>query len=165
MIVLVLAPQPKAVTILAADGDRSSIIIPFTDEWKMSGTDRPRWYGELRARLIERARSLAPQVLCIQQLEPMALKRGRPRISWFHTAEVRGVVAEAAHEVRTQVEFVTQGDVTRAMSPTPARESGKKRRPAADFMKDDSFWATVLRSELPKKYREAALLALSVMDV
>jgi len=163
MKVIGLIPQTSSVLIAALESDRSSVALRYRDEWRLAGTDRPRWYGELRDRLIERIRSVGPDWVCVSPLEPMALRAGRARVSWFQTAEVRGVLAEAACAAGIRVEFRTQGAVTRSMSPAPPKGSGEKRKSAAAFVSDDEFWSSTIGDDFPKKYREAALLAISRM--
>jgi hypothetical protein len=156
-------PSTSAVLLVAVEGDGESITVPYKDEWKLSGDDRSRWYAEVRARLIERIRTSKADFVCIEDLEPMALKNGKPTLAWFRTAELRGVLAEASHTATVPVELRTSGAVTRAMSPASPRGSGIKRRPAAEFLKDEAFWLKLLGDGFPKKYREGALLVLSKM--
>jgi hypothetical protein len=145
------------------DGDRHRIVLDYTDEWKLADDDRLSWYAELRSRLVERIARTKPDCVVILSLEPAALIGGsNVRMSWFETAEVRGVLAEGARTACANVELRSNGGVTRALNP-PRKKDAPKSRPAAEFLKDDSFWTSVSPASFAKKYREAALLALSSM--
>lgn len=81
-------------------------------------------------------------------------------MSWFETAELRGVLAEATHSAGFSLKIRSKGDITRSLNP-PRRKGGPPARPANEFEKDDAFWAQIAADDLEKKYRHAALLAFS----
>gem|GEM_PF-5755283 len=82
------------------------------------------------------------------------------QLSWFGTAEIRGVLTEAAHAAGVAAELRSKADITRALNP-PRKKGDPKQRPGADFEEDEAFWSSVFSGTLQKKYRQAALLAYS----
>lgn len=145
--------------LVLVDSDGIVMTVPFKDEWKMSGPKREAWYAELRKRLIEHLQSIQPQMVAIAAVEPMALRRG-VSLSWFDTAEIRGVLAEAAHSAGIAVEIRSSAAITRALNP-PRKKGSPPSKPSSDFLEDDAFWTETIEGQLPKKYRKAALLAFT----
>lgn len=142
----------KVMQIVLVDGDDVNFTVPFREEWVLSDDGQARLddYVEIRKRLTERLSAWAPAAVCIEPLEPMALRGRNARVSMFKTAELRGVVAEASRALDLQTEF---------RSKSAKNEVGSVRN-AEQYRKDDSFWKH-LGNEFLKKYRDAALLALS----
>jgi hypothetical protein len=153
-----LVAHTSSVEVVVVEATGEAVTVPYRDEWKVGEDERPRWYAELRTRLTERLRTPLADFACIEDLEPMALKKGTPVKSWFKTAEVRGVLAETVFSMGVEVEYWSSGDVTRALSPAPPKGSGIKRPSAASFVANDSFWDELVKDPLPKKYREATLM-------
>lgn len=157
-----IVPSTSSVIVVAVDGDLGGITVPYKDEWKMSGPKREAWYAELRKRLIEKVQCNQPDVVVITSVEPMALRQG-VSMSWFETAEVRGVLAEAAHAAGVAVDIRGLAAVTRALNP-PKTKGSPPSRPASEFIDDDAFWTKIVNEQLPKKYRKAALFAVSSLN-
>jgi hypothetical protein len=151
MKVVGIVPSPSSVIVTRLDSDQDGIVCAFHDEWKMTASDRLSDYVTLRARLVEKLQQWQPDAVCITALEPFALKMGKAQASWFKTAEIRGVVAEAARSVM-------QGTYLR---PKVAVGKGMGGRRVDECIADDALWQGALNKEIPKKYRESALLALS----
>jgi hypothetical protein len=150
MRVVGLLPSTNLVQVVLVDGDKTSFTVPFREEWKLADDRRLDDYVEIRKRLVERMRQWKPDVACIVQLEGLALKKARPTMSWFKTAELRGVLAEATASEGIATEFRTEANVTTSL--------GMK---AADCRADNGFWDKNLGSDFLKKYREVVLVALS----
>lgn len=151
-------PSRESVIIVVVDYAASKITVSYKDEWKMSGTNRSQWYAEVRTRFMERLRDVKPACVSIAPVESQGLRHAR--FSWFETAELRGVVAEASHSAGVVSEMRSKSDITRSLHP-PKKKGDPKLRPASEFEKDDAFWLSILTSALEKKYRPAALLAYS----
>lgn len=158
MRVVGVVPSTTAVTIVAVDSDGAQLTVGFKVEWKMAGASRAAWYAEVRTRFTEYMRSSPPACVSIAPVESMNLRYAQA--SWFETAELRGVIAEAAHSAGIAVEMRSKADITRALNP-PRQKGGPRAVPAADFEKDEAFWERVVAADLEKKYRQAALLAFS----
>jgi hypothetical protein len=138
-----------AVRVVLVEGDVSSFTVPDREELVLSSDDRPTDYVEVRKRLIERVRQWKPQVVCIEPLEPGAMRRG-VRGATIQAAELRGVVAEAARSAGVPVEFHYRASVNANIGV----------RDADAYVKDDTEWSHLGPGFL-KKFRTAALLALS----
>ncbi|MFC1654180.1 hypothetical protein ACFL2F_00095 [Myxococcota bacterium] len=149
----VLAISVKAATLqlVRAEGEDKKFTIPYKDEWSISGSNRLEDYVEVRKRLRERIETSMPDVICIAQLEAMALSMGRPTMAWFLAAELRGIVAEAACSTGVATEYRRKGAVSKSMG----------KRKAKEYAGDNDFWVSALGSKFPKKYRDTALLAVS----
>lgn len=159
MKVLSIDPSSKGLKLALVDGDAKAFKVPFKTTWPVDDEDRLASLVEIRKRLLETLAALAPDVVCVIPLEPMALrggKRGSPdavgraRMSWFHTAELRGVIAEGARSTIKAVEFRAKAAVTRGMG-------GR----GASFIDDEAFWEKELGPDFPKKYREVVLVGVS----
>lgn len=153
MKVVGIVPSPSAILIAFLDSTGTAIVCPFCDEWSLSAADRLDDYVALRARLVEKLEQWKPDTVCITAFEPFALTKGRAQASWFKTAEVRGVVAEAARSIVAATELRSKRTIKTSME-------GKN---VDACVKDDTLWQR-LTGSLPKKYRESALLALSRID-
>jgi Holliday junction resolvasome RuvABC endonuclease subunit len=149
MRVVGLRPSTNVVQVVLVDGDKASFTVPFREEWKLADDERLNDYVEIRKRLVERMRRWKPDAACIEQLEGLALTM-RPSMSWFKTAELRGVLAEATASEGIATEFRTDKNVTASI--------GTK---AAECRADNAFWDKNLGSDFLKKYRQAVLVALS----
>lgn len=147
-----IVPSPSAVFLAVLESTSAGLVCLFQDEWNLSEPDRLGDYVALRKRLVERLVQMHPDVVCITAFEPFSLMKGKPQASWFKTAEVRGFLAEAARSVVPATELRSKMTIKTSM--------GKS---VEDCRKDDALWAR-LASDLPKKYRDAALLALSRID-
>lgn len=151
MKVVGLDPSPKSVNVVFLEKTADGVICQFHEAWDIPKGDRLAGYVKLRKRIVEKLTGWDPKSVCITAFEPIALKKGRPKASWFKTAEMRGVVAEAARSLGDGVELRQRATVKKRMD----------KRKVADLLVDEEFWATALTAAIPKKYREAALLALS----
>ncbi|MGO8994558.1 MAG: hypothetical protein ACLQVI_14670 [Polyangiaceae bacterium] len=145
-----LLPSTNLVQVVLVDGNRTAFTVPFREEWKLADDRRLDDYVEIRKRLVERMKQWKPDVACIVQLEGFALKKARPTMSWFKTAELRGVLAEAITSAGIATEFRTEGSVTASL--------GAK---AADYRANNAFWDTNLGADFLKKYRDVVLVAFS----
>ena len=154
MKVVGIVPSPSAIFVAFLDSTKTTIACPFHDEWNLSSADRPNDYVALRARLVEKLEQWRPDAVCITAFEPFALTKGRAQASWFKTAEVRGVVVEAARSVVPDTEVRSKRTIKTSMG----------GQSVETCVKDDAFWQRRLATSLPKKYRESALLALSRID-
>ena len=154
MKVVGIVPSPSAVLIAYLESTAGPTSCHFHDEWNLSGSDRLNDYVALRTRLVERLQQWRPDTVCITAFEPFALTKGRAQASWFKTAEVRGVVAEAARSVVSHTELRSKKTIKTSMH-------GKS---VDECVKDDALWIARLAFTIPKKYREGALLALSRID-
>jgi hypothetical protein len=151
MKVVGIDPSPRSVSIAFLEALPAGVACQFHETWDIAPGDRLGSYVTIRKRLVEKLQLWAPQNVCVTAFEPITIKLGRPKTTWFKTAEVRGVVAEAARSLGKGVELRPRNTVKRCM------DKGK----VADLLVDDAFWATALTSQIPKTYRQAALLALS----
>src|SRR5712671_5843239 len=95
MKVVGILPSTSLVQVVLVEGDKVTFTVPFREEWKLADDRRLDDYVEIRKRLVERMKQWKPDMACVVQLEGFALKKARPTMSWFKTAELRGVVAEA----------------------------------------------------------------------
>jgi hypothetical protein len=151
MKVVGLLPSTSVVQVVLVDGDKTSFTVPFREEWKLADDKRLDDYVEIRKRLVERMKQWKPDVACVVQLEGFALKKARPTMAWFKTAELRGVLAEASRSEGIATEFRSEANVTASL--------GAKK--AADYRADDAFWDKNVGADFLKKYREVVLVAVS----
>ena len=151
MKVVGLLPSTNLVQVVLVDGDSASFTVPFREEWKLADESRLDDYVEIRKRVVERMNQWEPDIVCIVQLEGLALSKARPTMSWFKTAELRGVLAEASRSAGVETEFRTEAIVTASL--------GSKK--AAEYRADDLFWNTNVGADFLKKYRQVVLVAFS----
>ncbi len=149
MKVVGIEPAPGYVRIVLVEGDATSFSVPNHEEWTLASAERCDDYVEIRQRLVERINKWSPEAVCIEPLEPMALRRGIKGAS-VQTAELRGVLAEAARAAGAKVEFPLKAAVNARIG----------ARDADAYVKDDTEWAH-LGTEFKKKFRTAAVVALS----
>lgn len=154
MRVVVLDPSTASLTVIVVQDDESQpgkYELIFREEWKLDVGDRPKSLVTLRKRLLERLREeWKPDAVCIKPLEPMALKSGA-QFSWFHTAEIRGVAAEAAASVCDATEFRYASTVSKTIG----------ARKKQDYADDTAFWNDTFGTGVPKKYQAAVLIGVS----
>ena len=151
MKVVGIDPSPRSVNIAFLEKTPDGVVCHFHDAWDIAAGDRLGAYVTVRKRLIENLQVWQPDSVCITAFEPMSLLKGKPGATWFKTAEVRGVIAEAARSLKKNVELRMRNTVKKSMDQGAVK----------DLLGNDAFWATALTASIPKKYREPALLALS----
>jgi len=150
MKVVALLPSTNLVQVVLVEGDAAHFTVPFREEWKLADESRLDDYVEIRKRLVERLNQWKPDAACIVPLEAFALSKSRPTIAWFKTAELRGVLAEAARSAGVKTEYRSEANVTAAL--------GSK---AAGYRADDAFWDKNVGADFLKKYRDVVLVAVS----
>lgn len=152
MKVLALRPAPDKVSVVLVEGDQSSFTVPFRAEWPVSDADDTRIGDlcEIRKRIIEHVTQMQPDAICVTPFEPFALTKGKPSMSTFRTAELRGVLLEASHSTGRPTEQRDKKLVNATIG----------QRKAAQYTDDDAFWGH-LGTDFQKKYRDVTLVALS----
>jgi len=152
MRVAALDPFSKGVYFVLVEGDAASFAVPFHEEWGMAEADDARLQdlAEIRKRVVEHLVRMKPDAVCVTPFEPFALTKGKPSMAAFRTAELRGVLAEAACASGCPTEFRANRDVN----------AGIGQRKAGQYSKDDAFWAHLGKRFL-KKFRDTAIVALS----
>jgi len=150
MKVVGIVPSPSSVSIVLIDNGSGKPEAKYKDEWDV-GEDRLAGYGMIRSRLIEKLSQWMPDAVVITAFEPFSLRAGRANSSWFQTAEVRGMLSEAARSVVPDTEQVQKAAITRTI--------GKSK--AEKYRTDDGFWNAQFGPGFPKKYRDAALLVFT----
>lgn len=118
---------------------------------------RPTGLTTIRTRVHGLVATQAPDLVVVKPLEPEALKPANKRnvnASWFQTAEVRGVVLEAA----CAAEAPTVLRDGAAVSRTIGERKGK------EYVADDAFWSNEVNGALSnKKFRAVVLMAISAL--
>lgn len=150
MKVVAFFPKHGELQVVLVDGTRDAFKIDFYEGWSVGDEDRIADYVSIRKRVAERVQSWAPDAVCIAPQEPAAL-RGGARLAMFATAELRGVVAEASRSVCSMTLYRTAAKVSKSIGD----------RKTAEYIDDEAFWRG---HDLPKKFRGAALIALSYMS-
>jgi hypothetical protein len=135
--------------VVLVDGDKVTFTVPSSEEWQLASNDRPGDYVEIRKRLVERISGWQPDMVCIEPLEPFALKR-RIKMALVSTAELRGVLAEAVRSTGALVSFPFKASVNADIG----------TRDATAYVKDNAKWSH-LGPDFKKKFRPAVVLALS----
>jgi hypothetical protein len=151
MKVVGLLPSPSLVQVALVEGDPTTFTVPFRDEWKLADEGRLDDYVEIRKRLVEHMSHWNPDAVCIVPLEGFALSKGRPTMPWFKTAELRGVLAEAARSAGVATEFRNEATVSASLG----------LKTAAEYRRDDVFWDRNVGTGFLKKYRDVVLVAVS----
>jgi hypothetical protein len=151
MKVVGLNPSTTLVQVVLVEGDADNFSVPYREEWNLTSAERFEDYAQIRTRITERLTNWRADAVVVADLEPFALKRGKAQMSWFKTAELRGVLAEASHAAGTATEYRTQKSVGEDLGDRTAKE----------YQSDDTFWNKHLGDGFLKKYRQVVLLALS----
>ncbi len=154
MKVLAVQPSSRGVAIAVASGDAGAVTITYTAKFEFAEhEERPAGLAQIRTRLQTLIGDQKPDCVVIDPLEQHAINAQRKFISmsWFLTAEVRGVAAEAAHAAGVPTGFRDGATVTRTIG----------TRKGADYVKDDDFWTNEVTGKVLKGRRGVALLAIS----
>lgn len=148
MKVVAIELSTNVVRVVLVDGDASSFDVPFREEWLLSSANRCDDYVQIRKRLADRVKRWTPDVVCVEPVEPIALRKASGGM--MQTAELRGIVAEAAASEGASVEFPYKATIKTHLG----------GRDAATFAKDEAEWQH-LGADFLKKYRAAATIAVS----
>lgn len=130
------------------DGDKNAFAVPFRDEWELTSANRCDDYVQIRIRVVERIKRWEPDVVCIEPLESMALRNANGAM--IQTAELRGILAEAARSTGAVIEFPIKAVVNSHLGTHDAK----------GFARDDTQWSH-LGKDFLKKFRPAATIAVS----
>jgi hypothetical protein len=147
MKVVAIELSTTTVRIVLVEGDKTTFDVPYREEWSLASPKRCDDYVEIRKRAVDRIQKWKPDVVCIKPLEPMALRRASGGM--IQTAELRGVLTEAAAAAGFVVEF-----------PYKASVNGHFGGGAKGFARSDVEWVH-LGADFLKKFRPAATLAVS----
>lgn len=157
MKVVALDPHPSEVLAVVVEGRGEDCAITYYVCIEAGKGARAEGLAAIRMRVCDLVKTQAPDEVVYKPLENEALKPASKRniqMSWFQTAEVRGVAAEAAHSAGFPVAARDAASVTRSLGGRAGR----------DYVADDAFWRDQVDGNLSnKKFRVAALMALSVL--
>jgi hypothetical protein len=154
--VLGLEPHPDEVLVALVGGDASANpTIIYYDSFATGEGSRAAGLSAIRTRVHGLITAEKPELVFVKPLEPEAVKPANRRninLSWFQTAEVRGVVLEAAHSVGA----VTELRGAASVSQTIGSRSGK------EYVADNDYWTSSVNGSLKnKRYRPVILMAIS----
>jgi len=156
MLVYAFEPKPKETLVVAVKGDATVQEVTFSDTFVLSNQDRAIALSAFSKRVEQFVQTGQPDLVVVKPLENRAVTgTGKRNIkpSWFDTAEVRGVILAASAGAAVKVELRTAADVTRTTGDRKAKE----------YVTDDDFWDREIAGAPPKKYRKAALMAISAL--
>jgi hypothetical protein len=156
--VIGIEPQPRGVRFVVLVRDRLQTTIPLRESYEFSESeDRSRGISQIRERLLAMLRNQQPDAIAIKQLEQEALRSQKRNVSmgWFHSAELRGMALEVSFSSNVRTHQWDLGTVTRTVG------HGRK---AAELADDADFFRSTFLSEVPKGFRQAALIALSLLE-
>lgn len=144
-----VVPSPSAILVVVVHRVEDMYAVTFKDEWKLENyACRGDAYRNTRTRLCDLIGDQSPERICLKALEPVAVRNAAN--SWFLTAEIRGVIQEAAASCGVEVESRQRTAIGRMLG-------GKK---VTECLGNDSFWRE-LRMDVPKKFREACILSVA----
>jgi hypothetical protein len=155
MTVLALEPHSDHVLVVMVQLDGADPTIRLYDTYDLGSAGRPAGLAAIRTRIHELVSSKRPELVVVKDSEALTpATKKYVAASWFRTAEVRGVVLEAAHTAGAR----TEARGAAAVSRTIGARRGK------EYVADDRYWAEQVRGTLTnKKYRPAALMAISAL--
>jgi hypothetical protein len=157
MKVIACVASPRGVRYVLMSGDRGDAKpVVLQHDTIQFGASEPRVDGlvQLRSRVKTLIENTSPDEVLVKPFEPQSLQprlRRNITAAWFETAEVRGVVAEAARATATATSFRAGATVSRTVG----------ARKKDEYVADDSYWEEEVDGALPKGFREVAIIAIS----
>jgi len=161
MVVIGLDPFPRGVRVVVVSGEPKKpngtpkVTLHTTYEFS-EDEHRAAGLAQVRTRLTSLFEQEKPDRVLVEPLEQQSLRGPNKRnvnMSWFESAELRGVASEAAHSANCNVSTRSRAEITRSMG----------TRKGAEYLEDDAFWENDVEGDLPKAYRAAALMAISLL--
>lgn len=147
--VLGIAPSPNVILVVLVSNKGDSYVVSMKDAWNLDNyPDRGEAYKNIRTRFCDMISTHQPDRICVKSLERSAIRNAG--VSWFSTAEIRGVLQEAAASCGVTYESRGRAEVGKIFG-------GKK---VTTCLTDDTFWND-LHVDVPKKFREPCLLAIA----